>query len=88
MFFLMFCGLMYFLPSILGHNKRPFAGIFLLNFFLGWTVIGWICALVWACAAEPRIPVYVVPGQVRHCCRCGATAPGVAHFCWACGAHV
>jgi Superinfection immunity protein len=88
MFFLIFCGVMYFLPSIIGHDKRPFAGIFLLNFLLGWTVIGWICAMIWACTADRRIPILVVPGSVRHCSRCGAVGPGVAHFCWACGAHV
>jgi hypothetical protein len=42
--------LMYFLPSIiaLARSKRDTLGIFLLNFFLGWTCIGWIIALIWA----------------------------------------
>ena len=41
---------MYFLPSIiaLGRNKRDITAIVLLNFFLGWTMIGWIVALIWA----------------------------------------
>jgi len=41
---------MYFLPSIiaLARSKRDLLAIFLLNFFLGWTVIGWIVALIWA----------------------------------------
>lgn len=41
---------LYFLPSIiaLARNKRDTLAIFLLNFFLGWSVIGWIVALVWA----------------------------------------
>lgn len=41
---------MYFLPSIiaLARSKRDILGIVLLNFFLGWTMIGWIVALVWA----------------------------------------
>jgi len=41
---------MYFLPSIiaLARNKRDALAIFLLNLFLGWSVIGWIVALVWA----------------------------------------
>jgi hypothetical protein len=25
-----------------------------LNFFLGWTLLGWIGALVWACTADVR----------------------------------
>lgn len=88
MFFIIFCGVMYFLPSIVGHNKRPFAGIFLLNFFLGWTVVGWVVALIWACTADARVPIIAVSGPVRYCSRCGATGPGVAHFCWACGANI
>jgi hypothetical protein len=41
---------MYFLPSIIAllKSKRDTLAIFLLNFFLGWTVIGWVIALVWA----------------------------------------
>jgi hypothetical protein len=41
---------MYFLPSIiaLARSKRDALAIFLLNLFLGWSVIGWIVALVWA----------------------------------------
>jgi hypothetical protein len=41
---------MYFLPSIiaLARNKRDIGAIVLLNFFLGWSVIGWVVALIWA----------------------------------------
>ncbi len=41
---------MYFLPSIVAfaRSKRDTAAIVLLNFFLGWTLIGWVVALVWA----------------------------------------
>ena len=51
-FFLPFFGfgfVMYFLPSIIGlaRNKRDIGAIILLNFFLGWTMIGWVIALVW-----------------------------------------
>jgi len=52
-FFFPFLGLsfaMYFLPSLIAiaRSKRDIAGIVLLNFFLGWTMIGWVVALVWA----------------------------------------
>ncbi len=42
--------LLYFLPTIIAFasNKRDTTSILLLNFFLGWTAIGWIIALVWA----------------------------------------
>ncbi len=52
-FFFPFFGfgfVMYFLPSIIAilRSKRDILGIVLLNFFLGWTLIGWVVALVWA----------------------------------------
>jgi len=61
-FFLPFFGfgfVMYFLPSIiaLGRNKRDITAIMLLNFFLGWTMIGWVVALVWAVKTD--VPMVV-----------------------------
>ena len=42
----------YFLPTIIALiRKQPNAlAIFLLNFFLGWTFVGWVVSLVWAVA--------------------------------------
>lgn len=88
MFFFVFGLLAYFLPSIIGHEKRSFAGIFVVNLLLGWTVIGWIVALVWACSDEHRVSIYAVNGPNRFCCRCGAMGPAAAQFCWACGQRV
>lgn len=84
---LLFLLLLYFLPALVGRDKRDAAGIFLLNLFLGWTVIGWVIALLWACTAEPfpRVHLMPVPAAGRFCCQCGSiTYPG-AHFCTACG---
>jgi hypothetical protein len=41
---------LYFLPTIIAiARKQPNAlAIFLLNFFLGWTFVGWVVALVWS----------------------------------------
>jgi hypothetical protein len=41
---------LYFLPTIIAvvRHHRNTLGVFLLNFFLGWTFIGWIAALIWA----------------------------------------
>ena len=51
---------MYFLPSVvaLARSKRDITAIVLLNFFLGWTMIGWVVALVWAVKTD-------VPAVVR-----------------------
>jgi hypothetical protein len=51
--------LLYFLPSLIAliRGKRDTLAIFLLNLFLGWSVIGWIVALVWA--AKNDVPLVV-----------------------------
>ena len=60
-FFYPFFGVgffMYFLPSIVAllRNKRDTLAIFLLNLFLGWSVVGWIVALVWAAKNDVAAP--------------------------------
>lgn len=79
--------LLYFLPAIIGRDKRDASGIFLLNLFLGWTLIGWLIALVWACSAEPNYSVRLVPVPAggRFCSQCGAFSYHGAHFCGSCG---
>ncbi len=42
----------YFIPSIVGRHKANAGAIFVLNFFLGWSLVGWVVALVWACTKE------------------------------------
>jgi len=44
----------YFIPSFVGWNKRNGGAIFVLNLLLGWTVIGWIIALIWANTVDPE----------------------------------
>lgn len=49
LFIAIFC--IYFLPSIIAHNGKHHnsQAITLLNLFLGWTILGWLAALIWAC---------------------------------------
>lgn len=49
-------GFWYFFPTIVavGRNQRNAGAIFVLDLFLGWTVIGWVAALVWAFVYQPR----------------------------------
>lgn len=48
-FLAIFC-VAYFVPSIVAYvrSNRNSGAILALNIFLGWTVIGWVVALVWA----------------------------------------
>ena len=78
---------LYFLPTIIAHNKRDSSKIQLVNLLFGWTVIGWCIALVWACSAEAQVRAVLIPAGmvVEARCSCGAIEPAGAHFCWACG---
>ena len=54
---------LYFLPSIIAKARKSSntTPITLLNLFLGWTVIGWIAALIWAFSSgSKQSPTVVV----------------------------
>lgn len=46
---------LYFIPSIIAANRKHHnsTAIFVVNLFFGWTVLGWVAALVWAIANPP-----------------------------------
>lgn len=87
--FLIFMVILYFLPTITAlvlQHENAIAGIFLVNFFLGWTIIGWWVALIWAVAAHKSFEARTVPASSgRFCSRCGMLSPYGAHFCSSCG---
>jgi len=62
MTFLFAWFLLYWLPTILAIARHtPSAlGVAALNFFLGWTGIGWVLALIWALAASPNERVIII----------------------------
>ena len=45
----------YLIPSLVAGARHHHNGlaIFMLNFLLGWTAIGWVVALIWACTTTP-----------------------------------
>ena len=89
MFHLIFFFLLYFLPSLIGRDKKDALGIFLVNFLLGWTLIGWVVALIWACAADrPAYLQYAPAGGGRFCSHCGTPAVHVVQYCSSCGSRV
>jgi len=51
----------YFLPTIIAilRRKANTGGIFVLNLLLGWTLIGWIGALVWSLSADAQPTIIV-----------------------------
>lgn len=51
--------MMYFYPTFKAYRNRQqnFQAICLTNLLLGWTIIGWIVALVWAVTESGRLPL-------------------------------
>jgi hypothetical protein len=47
----------YFLPTIVARMRqhRQTLAIGMLNLFAGWTFIGWVVALVWACTTDRKV---------------------------------
>ena len=48
--FWLFLAVVYFVPTLVAINrgKKDVNAIGVLNFFLGWSFVGWVVALVWA----------------------------------------
>ena len=63
---------LYVLPSILAWKKTHRTPILLLNLFLGWTLLGWIGALIWALNDTPANPGQF--GAAAFCSKCGRSA--------------
>lgn len=54
--------ILYNLPWVIALKRKlpNTMAIFLLDFFLGWSFIGWVIALVWACShTEHRSPINI-----------------------------
>ena len=47
----------YFTPSFVAYSRehQQKASIFFLNLCLGWTIVGWVGALVWAYSKKPKV---------------------------------
>lgn len=51
----------YFIPSLVANNNEhpQTSAITMLNLFLGWTLLGWVIALIWACCKPEQKQVIV-----------------------------
>lgn len=88
--FLVIVGIViYFIPSMVASRKKNASAIIALNFFLGWTLVGWVVALVWSLTHEEKqaapLPQPVAPVAPVLCTSCGKYAAGNATFCQSCG---
>jgi hypothetical protein len=87
------CFTIYFIPTGVAmlRNHHNAGAIFALNFLLGWTVIGWVAALVWSLTSQAPsqqpVVVNVQPGPGGQATETAAPAVArtVAEFCPQCG---
>jgi hypothetical protein len=85
--FLAISFVVYFLPAIIaGRRKHPNAtAITVLNLILGWTLLGWVVALVWALTVPPVAPkIAESEGARRLCPACGESISIHAQVCRFC----
>jgi Superinfection immunity protein len=71
-------------------NRMP---IFLLNLFLGWTLVGWVAALVWAYSFTQLQSTHatsadLTAGDTRKCPYCAEDVRGSAIKCRHCGSEL
>ena len=86
MTFFIILTLLYFLPAIIGHRKRQAGMIFLVNFLAGWTIVGWVICLIWACMPdEHRVVALAGNTAVHYCTWCGTPQFVGGHYCAGCG---
>lgn len=80
---------LYFMPSIVagGREHKNVNSIVLLNLFLGWTIVGWVVALVWAASHQPERSSNP-EGKMKRCQHCAEEIQMMALKCKHCGSSV
>lgn len=58
-------ALLYFIPSVIGilRKHHNLIGLMALNILLGWTVIGWVGALIWSLLRSNKGQTIIVHGK-------------------------
>ena len=79
--FVILIFVIYFLPTIIGYKHKNFNSIFILNLLLGWTLIGWVVAIVWAVSHEEPIKKEV---PQKKCPKCAEFVKAEALMCRFC----
>lgn len=59
---LLVCVVIYFIPTFIANGRKTHNenGIAIVNVLLGWTVVGWIIALIMACGSRSKDTVEII----------------------------
>jgi hypothetical protein len=54
---LLLIAVFYFLPAVIANQRDTthLGAIFIINLLFGWTILGWIAALIWAVVEQPKV---------------------------------
>ncbi len=81
---------LYFVPTMFAfvreHPQK--AAIFALNLLLGWTILGWAGAFVWACLSTKPMPVEIPRTDPSRCSSCARLLIPNLPRCKYCGAPI
>lgn len=80
-------ALLYFVPAVIARKKHNASAVFMVNLFFGWTLIGWVIALVMAVSNPPTVVVQQIasPMTGRACPFCAEQIQPAAVVCKHCG---
>jgi len=77
----------YLIPTIVGkaRNVPNIGSVFVINFFLGWSLIGWAVALAMAVRTVAPSTQVIIHRNESVCGSCGTPLGVGAKFCASCG---
>lgn len=78
--------LLYWIPTLIAvsNNHKDVVGVFVLNFFVGWTFIGWLISLVWSVKNSNDENQYTQESFLV-CPKCSISNSISSQFCNRCG---
>ena len=80
---------LYFIPTIVATSRKGTnaGSVFVINFLLGWTLVGWAVALAMAVKSKtPQVVVVQSPIPLPGCVKSGTGLLPGQQFCSNCGA--